>query len=273
MAMSFPFHTILLPVDFDENSTAALELARQFAAAGNVTLHLVHAMAILIKPGEASNVAVARESDVREMLEKIAREHLGGAPYQVHTRMGDTASAIIEVAQDLNADLIVMPTHGRHGLPRLLLGSVAERVVRDAPCPVLTVRPSTVPDVTEVTVAKVMIRNPPSIGPTDSLAEAQAAMHRENLLTIPVIAGGTLSGIITDRDIRARGGDLEKTRVQDAMSHGPVSVSSTMPIEEAGRLLIEMGVGALPVMDGGKLVGILSTREVIQSLLARGAKA
>jgi nucleotide-binding universal stress UspA family protein len=151
--MAFPFQRILLPIDFDGNSTAALDLARHFAAAGDVTLHLAHAMAILQTTGRASSVVVAREKDVERMLEKIAREHLQNYQYEVHTRIGDTASAILEVAHDLRADLIIMPTHGRHGLPRLLLGSVAEAVVRDAPCPVLTVRPSTVPQATKTAVS------------------------------------------------------------------------------------------------------------------------
>jgi nucleotide-binding universal stress UspA family protein/CBS domain-containing protein len=271
--VSFPFHTILLPVDFDENSKAALDLAREFAAAGDVTLHLVHAMALLLKPGEASSVVVAREKDVKGMLEKIAREHLGSTRYHVHTRIGDTASAICEVAHDLNADLIVMPTHGRHGLPRFLLGSVAERVVRDPPCPVLTVRPSTVPDATETSVGTAMIKNPPSIGPADSLADAQAVMQRADLSSIPVTVDGVLTGIITDRDIRAHADALDKTKVQDAMSHEPVSVRSTAAVEEAARKLMTLGIGALPVVDGGKLVGLLSPREVIKTLLDRGAKA
>lgn len=266
--MAFPFQTILLPVDFDDTSKAALELARQFAAADNVTLHLVHAMAILLATGQASSVVVAREKNVKEMLDKIAREHLGGASYQIHTRMGDTSSAIVEVAHDLRADLIVMPTHGRHGLPRLLLGSVAERVVRDAPCPVLTVRPSTVPEAASY-VSKVMIGNPPSVGPADSLAYAHVLMQREDLSSIPVVVDCLLIGIITDRDIRSHLGSLENTLVRDAMAPGPVTVAPTMPVEEAARLLVKFAVGALPVVDGGQLVGLLSSRAIIETLLNR----
>jgi nucleotide-binding universal stress UspA family protein/CBS domain-containing protein len=269
--MSFPFRTILLPVDFDEGSKAALDLARQFAAAGDVNLHLVHAMAILLSPGEASSVVVAREQDVKEELKKIAVEHLGAAQYQVHTRLGNTVSAIVEVAADLHADLIVMPTHARRGLQRFLLGSVCERVVREAPCPVLIVRPSTVPDASEITVAKVMIKDPPSVGPGDSLADAHGVMQRGNLLAIPVVADGALRGIITGRDIHSHIGQLEQTRVQEAMS-APLSVMSKTPVEEAARLMIERGVSAVPVLEGGKLVGLLSTPEVIQSLLERGVK-
>jgi nucleotide-binding universal stress UspA family protein/CBS domain-containing protein len=267
--MSFPFRTILLPVDFDQTSKAALDLAKQFAAAGNVTLHLVHAMAILLASGRASSVVGARENDVKRQLDKIAQEYFKGSSYQVHTRMGDTASAIVEMAHDLQADLIVMPTHGRHGLPRLLLGSVAEHVVRYAPCPVLTVRPSTVPEATESLVSNVMIRNPPSLGPADTLAYAQVLMLHEDLLSMPVVADGLLIGIITDRDIRSHLDSLENTIVKDAMAPGPVMLAPTMPVEEAARLLVKFAVSALPVVDGGKLVGLLSSKEIIDTLLHR----
>ena len=140
--MSFPFRSIVVPVDFDANSRTALDLARQLATAGDATLHLMHVIAVLLIPGEAGSAIVAREDDVKAALEKIATEQLSGVRHQVHVRTGDTARAIIETAGDMRADLIVMPTHGRRGLPRFFLGSVAERVVREAPCPVLTVRPS-----------------------------------------------------------------------------------------------------------------------------------
>jgi universal stress protein A len=267
--VSFPFRSILVPVDFDDSSKAALELARQLAEVGQATLHLLHVVAILLAPGEAASSIVTREDDVKAALEKLAKEHLGLLQHQVHTRTGDTAQGIVEAARDLHADLIVMPTHGRHGLPRFFLGSVAERVVRDAPCPVLTVRPSGMHEEKEHAVAAVMLKNPPSISPTDTLAKAHLMMQRQDLLSLPVVVNGVLSGIITDRDLRSHTGDLENTKVQAAMALGPVTVAPTMGIEEAARLLVKLGVGALPVVESGKLVGLLSTREVIQTLLDR----
>jgi universal stress protein A len=269
--VSFPFHSILVPVDFDSNSRSALDLARQMATAGDATLHLMHVIGILLSPGEAASVIVAREDDVKAELEKIAREQLSGARHQVYIRTGDTARAIVDTARDLRADLIVMPTHGRRGLPRLFLGSVAERVVREAPCPVLTVRPLAAEDETS-SVAQVMIKHPPSVSPTDTLADAHAIMQRDDLLSLPVLSNDILTGIITDRDIRSHIGELEKTRVQTAMAPGPVSVAPTMPVEEAAALLVKLGVGALPVVENGKLVGLLSNKEVIQTLLDRSGK-
>jgi nucleotide-binding universal stress UspA family protein/CBS domain-containing protein len=270
--VSFPFRSILVPVDFDESAKTALDLAKEIAASGDATIHLMHVIAILLVPGEAANVVVMREDEVKAALDKIAREQLSGTRHQIHVRTGDTARAVVEAAHDLAADLIVMPTHGRHGLSRFFLGSVAERVVREAPCPVLTVRP-TVAHSDARSVGKVMIKNPPSVSPNQTLSQAHAVMQREDLLSIPVIENGALAGIITDRDIRAHLGHLEDTRVGAAMATGPVTVAPSMAVEDAAQLLVKLGVGALPVVENGRLVGMLSTREVILSLLDHGAPA
>ena len=75
------------------------------------------------------------------MLNKIAHEHLDGVGYEVYTKIGgEPASVILETIEKLGVDSVVMATHGRKGIGRLILGSVAERVVRESPCPVLTVR-------------------------------------------------------------------------------------------------------------------------------------
>ena len=75
---------------------------------------------------------------------RIATE-LAQDNYEVDVTMGDAGTEILLVARRLRANLIVMATHGRKGVRRLILGSVAERVVREAPCPVLTVRPQEAP--------------------------------------------------------------------------------------------------------------------------------
>jgi len=76
---------------------------------------------------------------------EIARQHLGGVKYKSHTASASPralAKAVVRVATELEADLIVLKTHGRRGLSHLILGSVAEEVVRTAPCPVLTLTPA-----------------------------------------------------------------------------------------------------------------------------------
>jgi nucleotide-binding universal stress UspA family protein len=144
------FTRILVPTDFSEPSDAALEYARALAEKFCASLHLLH----VIEPGYAtgafSNEAcVAEAPGAYEMLVKEAQAKFASrvfpsdrARHRVTTEAmtGVSAATIVEYAADQNMDLIVMGTHGRTGLAHLLMGSVAEHVVRTAPCPVLTVR-------------------------------------------------------------------------------------------------------------------------------------
>ena len=106
-------------------------------------LHVVHVV-IDITPLEAGEVWGVIDPQARvEQVEKVMKEKLADAKYQgVHTAvlLGEPAHGIANYAQEKHADLIVIPSHGRTGLTRLLIGSVAERVVRLAHCPVLVLR-------------------------------------------------------------------------------------------------------------------------------------
>ncbi|MBI3304102.1 MAG: universal stress protein [Deltaproteobacteria bacterium] len=148
--MSHLFLRILSPVDFHENSLAALEYATQFARQYDATVYLLHVVPTdelhlhreVYRPeaGGGADVVWA-EKVAKEKLEEIARERLsGGIRYEILTRVGDAAKIILETAEEVGAELIVMATHGRTGISHFFLGSVAERVVREAPCPVLTIR-------------------------------------------------------------------------------------------------------------------------------------
>lgn len=83
----------------------------------------------------------ADESKAPEALDRIAASRLSDCPYQVLVKSGNPAEMIKLVAEQIGADLIVMATHGRHGLAHFMLGSVAEKVIREAPCLVMMVRP------------------------------------------------------------------------------------------------------------------------------------
>jgi nucleotide-binding universal stress UspA family protein len=77
----------------------------------------------------------------KEKLQEVAQQRLSGSVrHETLTRVGDTATSILAVAEEVGAELIVMATHGRTGLSHFFLGSVAEQVVREASCPVLTIR-------------------------------------------------------------------------------------------------------------------------------------
>jgi nucleotide-binding universal stress UspA family protein len=93
-----------------------------------------------LEPHVAVDLIKRQESLDREKLTAIAKQHLAGVKCEILDEMGPPADVIAEVAKSLPADLIVMVTHGRRGLARIVEGSIAEKVLRSAPCPVLAVR-------------------------------------------------------------------------------------------------------------------------------------
>jgi nucleotide-binding universal stress UspA family protein len=138
----FPKSCVIVPVDFSPESLAAVDVGLQLVDSPQ-RLHIVHVI-IDITPLEAGEVwgVIDPQSRVQQ-LEKLLREKLADAKYQgVHLSvlLGEPAHGIADYAQEKHADLIVIPSHGRTGITRLLIGSVAERVVRLAHCPVLVLR-------------------------------------------------------------------------------------------------------------------------------------
>jgi nucleotide-binding universal stress UspA family protein len=141
-----PIRTVLHPTDFSQHSDYAFRLACSLARDHGARLMVLHVLerplltytGVMTAPPPPPPSVEQRQA-VQEQLHRIKPpdsaivvEHL--------LEEGDPATAILQVAQERRCELIVMGTHGRTGLPRLLMGSVAEQIVRKAPCPVLTVR-------------------------------------------------------------------------------------------------------------------------------------
>lgn len=139
-----PFKTIMHPTDFSAPAQQALDVARSLARAHGAKLVLV---AVPVPPLPAVESFVP-EAELQQLAEE-ARKQLAAmaagitdVPVEIRVIAGEPGWALVTAAQECHADLIVMGTHGRTGLRRLLMGSVAEHVLRHAPCPVLTIRPS-----------------------------------------------------------------------------------------------------------------------------------
>jgi nucleotide-binding universal stress UspA family protein len=135
--------TILHPTDFSKSADLAFRLACSLAQFYSARIHVLHVgKAPVIAPVEG----IERPEPERYQEDLTAKLHMMRAEdlhIQVEHQLlfvGDPAPEILRVAQAIKADMIVMGTHGRSGLARLLMGSVAEQVVRKAPCPVVTVR-------------------------------------------------------------------------------------------------------------------------------------
>jgi len=137
--------TILVPTDFSEPAETALAKAFQLAEKLGARIHLLHAYGIPPVP-DAMGMGVgvdligpierAASAELKQLAQRYAQrpEYAGSL-----LELGDARDVIVRGAKQLSADLIVMGTHGRRGVQHFVLGSVAEGVVRNAPCPVLVV--------------------------------------------------------------------------------------------------------------------------------------
>jgi nucleotide-binding universal stress UspA family protein len=131
--------TILHPTDFSPQSRHAFDLACSLARDHGARLIVMHVVdqpgvvygGMIIPPPPANKVA---EDQVRQLCATVPN-----VPTETRVMDGDPATWILQIAKECNCDLIALGTQGRTGLSRLLMGSVAEKVMRGAPCPVLTV--------------------------------------------------------------------------------------------------------------------------------------
>lgn len=187
---------ILVPTDFSATSDEALAYARRLAEPFGASLHLVHAFEDPFTTAAfASELYAAVPLPLREQLlreaeagldERLPRERREQTGATAEIVNGPTAKTIVDYAATLGADLIVMGTHGRGGMAHLLLGSVAERVVRTAPCPVLTIRERPADAVRLVLV------------PTDFSAMSDEALEHAVLVASRFGAGVQLLHVLED---------------------------------------------------------------------------
>jgi nucleotide-binding universal stress UspA family protein len=171
-----PIHTILHPTDFSEHADNAYRVARLIAHECGARLIVLHVVGIhadvlpvvitemgvpFVLPGDYQGYHTALHQQLQERSDPTGdflRNHASmnrqlhdrfdkGDKTRVETRLedGDAAEVILRVAEEVRCDLIVMGTHGRSGLGRLLMGSVAEAVMRKARCPILTVKSQAMP--------------------------------------------------------------------------------------------------------------------------------
>jgi len=144
--MSLP-KTILVPVDFSEASERALVYALDLAKSTGGTVHVMHAFELpIIGFPDGTLVATAEmaakivDSAQSSLSALVAKYESTSVPLTAALKQADPRAAILAVAKELDAELVVMGTHGRRGLAHALIGSVAESVVRTSTIPVLTLR-------------------------------------------------------------------------------------------------------------------------------------
>jgi acetoin utilization protein AcuB len=112
-----------------------------------------------------------------------------------------------------------------------------------------------------------MTQQPVTVSPQDTLATAQEKMTAGHFRRLPVVHDGVLVGILTDRDVRRHVGVEERTRVGAVMTETPLTVSPLTPIEEAVQLMLKHQISGLPVIENGKVAGIITTSDVLHAFL------
>jgi len=149
------FRRILVPTDFSNCSNLACDMALKLAMTYGSSVELVHVYEppawqgfvipelVVSMPNEANTslgdfVQTRTQRALDHLVEKLQRA--GVTQVRHRTETGEPGSTIVQIAEEEKFDLIVMGTHGRKGFERLVMGSVAERIVRQAKCPVLTIR-------------------------------------------------------------------------------------------------------------------------------------
>ena len=134
--------SVLIPIDFSDLSYQALGPAKEMVDDVS-SLKLIHVLAPLHPADPAAMWDTISDDDRKDKVRTFTHkklDELGYGDIPIQVVIGDTTSKIVDYAQEIDADLIVMPSHGRKGVSRFLIGSVAEQVVRLSHCPVLILK-------------------------------------------------------------------------------------------------------------------------------------
>ena len=271
--MAFPFRRILCPVDFDHSAAEVLDLAARIATTNDGTIYALHVVPMAVGPsGIPVDVDIYKEqaAAARTRLHEMAREHLSGVKYELMTHAGEPIGTIIRAEKQIPADVVVIATHGRCGFGHVFAGSVAEAVARQSICPVVTLHCA---PADRHLVGYWMKMNPVTAHPDHTLARVQEHMREGKFRSMPVVKAGRLVGIVTDRDVRQRSGNLESVAVEAAMTREVLSVTPRTCVWDAARLLSERKIGGTPVLDEyGALVGIITTTDLLRAFSEMQAK-
>ena len=116
-------------------------------------------------------------------------------------------------------------------------------------------------------VGKRMTKNPVTVTPDEFLSQAREKMTAGGFRLLPVVSQGQLAGILTDRDMRAHVGDVEHTKINGVMTEKPLTVSPSTTLENAAQTLLSRKIGGLPVTENGRLVGVITTSDLLQAFL------
>jgi len=178
--MKSELRQVVVAYDFSAAADAALERAIEIAC--RAPQHILHFLVVLDK-NEAGKSSYQHADDVREELTQQLTKVFEGRQaseevhFFVHTRLGKPGQTILTLAREVGADMVLVGTHGHTGVKRMLLGSVAETIVREAECPVIVCRPKSYDDVVLDTIVEVE-RGPEYVKPHRYSYHQSIVRHR-----------------------------------------------------------------------------------------------
>lgn len=294
---------VLVGLDGSSLSESALELACGMAPQGSTLIlaRIIEPIEIAISSGAEAGVIVDSRSTQQSVAEAeayLARQsealsHAGIASEQV-VLVGRASSELRNLARERHADLVVMSTHGRTGLDRLMLGSVADDLVRHAEQPVFMVsaRALAARMVGPFSVRDVMTNDIASVGRDEALLSIVRKLLRRRVSGAPVTdADGILVGVISEHDlvswharfIAETGRDeslldpaeyhrrLEGETAGSIMTSPAIAIEADAPLSGALHLFVHRRLRRLPVTHAGKLVGIVTRSDVLRAIDRREA--
>lgn len=300
----WPLDSIVVALDGSVFAEVALESTLAALGVEDLTLYLVHSIDYL----SGEDFPTTKRRVARYLGEVADRLVEQGAVVDWEIRTGAAAQDLIRVAEERSAGLIAMASHGRSGLGRLLLGSVAERVVHQSPVPVLLIRPDTaLVDQLEaerrsqperrLRVRDIMTHPVVTVLEDATLQDVALAMLENRIGSIPVVdQDGRLIGMLTETDFGigqvgipftdvaegSRSGDqvplegiehifemVRTVRARELMSFSFVTVSEQETVSAVIGRMREHGITHIPVVREGIPVGIISRHDLLKLLVPR----
>jgi nucleotide-binding universal stress UspA family protein len=262
------YDRILFPTDGSEAATAALEYAAAVADAEGATLHLLTVAdtageGVGHLGGEAAD-ALEREAEsvVADAAERVGEARGGDRPVVTAVRRGSPAEEVVAYADEADVDLVVMPTQGRRGIERVLLGSVTERVVNTAPVPVLVVPPVDDPAGFAYPPGDVLVPTDGSRGAERALAEgvdlalaSGARLHVRHVVETASL-GPDARSLLREAALDERGEDLVDAATERAAAAGVDDVRGSVaygsPYRELLSYVDEGDVDLVALGTGGR---------------------
>lgn len=257
-------------IDYSPDSTVALRRACELARLSGRPVFAVHAIPSDVQLVDVSDIWRSGEDSTRREQERL-EQHLAAFAATENLQMlvawGEPCRCLTRIAAETGASLLFVGRSGTTGGEADGIGRVTRTLLAAAPCPVVVCAEAPVTlaaGAVHRTVADIMQVDPTIVTQSDTLVEAQRRMADAGVHQLPVVADGTLIGIVSLVDLERQTGYLDRTKVDAVMTESPVTIAADASVTAAIGILLDESVNALPVLQGDRLVGILSRTDILR---------